>query len=108
MRWHRLRQPFTWVIFPPALRQVGTILQLGRGRKGEAVSILAVGRKPDLVLKTIIKTLPLLGEDPTNYHFIDCKVYFNRKNPLGDKSGPGLCSWYNTIGQLVTQVQRDL
>ena len=89
-------------------REVGTILQVGRGRKGEAVSILAVGRKPDLILKTIMKMLPLLGEDPTNYHFIDCKAYLDGKNPLEDKSGLGLCGWYNTIGQLVTRVQRDL
>ena len=89
-------------------REVGTILQLGQGRKGETVFILAVGRKPDLVLKTINKMLPLLDEDPTNYLFINCKAYLNRNNPMEVKARPRLCGWYNAIGQLVDQVQRNL
>lgn len=89
-------------------QEVGTILPLGRGRKGETVCILAVGGKPDLVLKTITKMLPLLGENPTNYHLINCKAYFDQKNHEGVRADPGSCGWYNTIGQLVDQVQRGL
>lgn len=89
-------------------REIGTLLQLGRGRKGETVYLLAVGRKPDLVLKTISKMLPLLGEDPTNYRFIDCKACLEGKKPMTVKSRPRLCGWYNAIGHLVAEVQRNL
>ena len=89
-------------------REFGVLFLVGRGRKGEGVYTLATGKKPDLVLKTITKILPLLGEDPLNYHFVDCKTALNQHRKQSTAAGPGLCSWYNAIGRMVQEVQRSL
>ena len=84
------------------------VFLMGRGQKGEEVYILATGEKPDLVLKTITKALPLLGEDPSQYQFINCATYLNRCRKEKAKERWGLCGWYNTIGRMAREVQRSL
>lgn len=91
-----------------AAREFGVLFMAGRGRKGEGVYTLATGKKPDLVLKTITKILPLLGEDPLNYHFVNCKTALDRHRKQSNAVGPRLCCWYNAIGQMVREVQRSL
>lgn len=86
----------------------GVLLPMGQGGGGEEVYILATGKKPDLLLKTLAQMLPLLGEDPSNYRFINCQTYFNREKSGKDQGGAGHCGWYNRIGQMVGQVQRGL
>ena len=89
-------------------REFGILHHLGRGRKAEDVFILAVGKKPDLVLKTITKMLPLIGEDLANYRFIDCEVDLNQDGATGAEEGTGLYRWYNALGRLVVRVQKEL
>lgn len=89
-------------------REFGVLFLAGRGRRGEEVYTLATGKKPALVLKTITKLLPLLGEDPLNYHFIDCKAALDQYRKQRAVSSPALCGWYNAIGRMVREVQRSL
>jgi len=103
-----LRQQF--LPFGQGLKSMATgiLLPMGEGSKGEEVYILATGRKPDLLLKTLAHMLPLFGEDLLNYRFINCQAYLSRgKNGRAPK-GSGLCDWYNQIGRMVRQVQRGL
>lgn len=86
----------------------GILLPMGQGRAGEEVYILATGKKPDLLLKTLVHMLPLFGEDPSNYRFIDCQAYLSRAKDGKVQTEPGPCGWYNRIGAMVGQVQRGL
>lgn len=89
-------------------REFGVLFLMGWGQKGEGVYTLATGKKPELVLKTITKMLPLLGEDLLDYHFINCKTALKRHRKQSPAVGPGLCGWYNAIGLMVREVQRSL
>ena len=90
-------------------RERGVLFLMGRGRQGEEVYTLATGKKPDLVLKTIERFLPLLGEDPLNYHFVDCsRTALQRYRTSKEAGDQGLSGWYNAIGRLVREVQRSL
>jgi hypothetical protein len=83
---------------------VGILHHMGEGKKGEDVFILATGKKTDLLLKTLTNILPLLGEDPLHYHFINCQTYMIQKA----QTDLDPCGWYNQIGQMVRQVQKGL
>ena len=102
-----LRQELPWRKGVTA-GEFGVLCLAGWGRKGEAVYTLATGKKPDLLLKTITNLLPLLGEDPSNYHFIDCQLALNRHRRQSTVVGAGLCGWYNALGRMVREVQRGL
>ena len=86
----------------------GILFPVGQGSKGEEVYILATGKKPDLLLKTLGQMLPLFGEDPLNYRFINCQAYLSLEKNGKAQKDPGRWGWYNRIGQLVGQVQRGL
>lgn len=86
----------------------GILLPMGQGRTGEEVYILATGKKPDLLLKTLRHILPLFGEDPSNYRFINCQAYLYRMEGGKARAVSGGCNWYNRIGEMVQHVQRGL
>ena len=89
-------------------RNVGSLIYCGRGKKNEDVYILAVGKKPALVLKTLTAMVTLLGEELLNYRFVNCEEHIHkREGKKGIRFRSGL-SKYNSIGEMVATVHKGL
>jgi ribonucleotide monophosphatase NagD (HAD superfamily) len=93
-----------------AKRYLGCLLYVGRGKKGEEIYLLATGKKPDLVIKTLKETLKILGEDRSKYLFVNSDLVMEKRRKKEEIPVLwGISSFeYNKIGEMVARVQKGL
>lgn len=88
-------------------RELGTLIFIGHTPQAE-VYIMPVGKKPELVLKTFTEMLFLLGDDPLNYHLVNCEAELKKRAKKRFLSSRLSSTTYNLIGSMVTAVQKGL
>jgi hypothetical protein len=89
---------------------LGCLLYVGQGKKDEDIYLLATGAKSDLVIKTLIETAIILGEDCSKYLFVNSDLTMEKSK----KKGKAPVFWgissleYNIVGEMVARVKKGL